>query len=853
MEIDLELYRSGVPVSATPPVRLSVIDIAPESPQRTLVFVHGFGGRAMQWMYQLREFSIKNRVIAFDLRGHGLSDKPPGRYTMDEIQTDLIHALDWMGITEKIVMVGHSFGGAVVIEFTHRHPERVERMVLIASAGEYRLTGMGALALRLPLPILRLIEPFTRQWLHAPARVLKPWYLNNLSRWNGWSMMRDITTPALVIRGNRDRVFDPRLFAEVARALPNSEEVDVGASAHMVMLERREAVNRAIKRFLASSANEKPTATWSTSALSDEETRRAELLRDRPWLKNYDPGVPYTIAIPNVPVHEFLRSASRRFPRRTALSFEGRQISYQQLEQESNRFASALRGLGLSRGARVLLLLPNIPQMVICFYGVLKAGATPVFTLPDTPPGELARQVRDAGAEVLVAIPQFAPAVQQACLEAGSAQGGPLAHVIYTSAAEYLPALKRLAIQMDGLRRAEYRLPSLEPSPHTPKLHALQALLKSQPKEAPDVLLTSTDLAAIVYTGGTTADPKGVMLSHRNLVANTLQTRHWIPDAREGRERFLCVIPFSHIYGLTTALNIPTALGATLILKPRFVVADILETIKRQQPTIFPGVPQMYVSISNFPGVRKYNVSSIKACISGSAPLAVETQEQFEKLTRGRLVEGYGLTEASPVTHANPLNGLRKVGSIGIPIPSTEAKIVDLARRKREVPPGQVGELAVRGPQVMLGYWQNPDATRAVITDDGWLLTGDVAQMDADGYFRLIARKADLWYPSEGRTQTPAFPRDVEEVLHEIPQVKEAAVVAVAGQPIAFVIPKTGRDGNSIRPSAADLIAYCKRRLPPEIVPRLVIFMDDFPRTFIGKVLRRELAKRYEEHAKRNA
>jgi long-chain acyl-CoA synthetase len=348
------------------------------------------------------------------------------------------------------------------------------------------------------------------------------------------------------------------------------------------------------------------------------------------------------------------------------------------------------------------------------------------------------------------------------------------------------------------------------------------------------------------FTGGTTADPKGVMLSHYNLVANALQTRHWIPDAQEGSERFLCVIPFSHSYGLTAALTVPIALGAALILKPKFEVGDTLKAIKRFKPTIFPGVPQMYVAIKDVPGVRKYGISSIKACISGSAPLPMEVQEAFEKLTRGRLVEGYGLTEAAPVTHANPLNGIRKVGSIGIPLPNTEARVVGLRHGTKEVPTGMIGELAVSGPQVMMGYWQDPQATDEALrtlagsSGERWLLTGDVAQVDAEGYFRIIARKADLWYP--GRLDEPAFPRDVEEVIFEIPQVKEAAVVAIAGQPIAFVITQKER------PTAQALIAYCKRRLPPELVPRLVIFVDDFPRSFIGKVLRRELPKLFEEN-----
>jgi long-chain acyl-CoA synthetase len=252
-------------------------------------------------------------------------------------------------------------------------------------------------------------------------------------------------------------------------------------------------------------------------------------------------------------------------------------------------------------------------------------------------------------------------------------------------------------------------------------------------------------------------------------------------------------------------------------------------------------VPSMYMAINNFRGARNYGIKSIKACMSGSAPLPVEVQEAFEKLTKGHLVEGYGLTEASPVTHANPLDEKRKIGTIGLPLPSTEAKIVDLAKRSKEVKPGQIGELAVRGPQVMLGYWKNPAATREVLTEDGWLLTGDVAQMDAEGYFRIVSRKADMWYPSNLKKE-PAFPRDIEEVIYEIPQVKEVAVTAIAGRPFAFVI------GGKESPTPKAIIEYARRRLPDHLVPRFVIFMEDFPRTFIGKVLRRELAKRYERH-----
>ncbi len=569
---------------------------------------------------------------------------------------------------------------------------------------------------------------------------------------------------------------------------------------------------------------------------SSEDLQRSELIKERPWLAHYDQGVPYTIAVPRVPAGHLLRSAARRFPSRPALIFEGKSLSYQQLEAEANRFGRFLLSLGVKPGDRVMLVLPNLPQLVIAYFGALKAGAVAVFTLPTNQPEELVRQLCNCGASVLVTLTQFDTLIHRLKTQLQPGCDSPLRHVIFAHIADYLPPLKRLALQLSPEQRQRHLLDiPLDANTYVWRQH-----LPQTSPEPLEIDIAPTDLAVIMYTGGTTADPKGVMLSHRNLVANALQTRHWMPEAQEGQERFLSVLPFSHSYGLTAALDVPISLGATMIVKARFEVEDILQTIQKRRPTLFPGVPQMYIAIQDYPGVRKYGISSIKACISGSAPLPVEVQESFEKLTRGRLVEGYGLTEAGPVTHANPLDGLRKVGSIGVPLPSTQARLVDLRKGKQIVPVGQIGELAVRGPQVMLGYWDDPQGTRKVLSADGWLLTGDVAQMDSDGYFRIIARKADMWYPT--RPGKPAFPRDLEEVLAEIPQVKEAAVVAIAHQPVAFVIVRQDP------PTTEAITAYCKRRLPPELVPRLVILVDDFPRTFIGKVLRRELARRFEEN-----
>ncbi|MFN8435554.1 MAG: alpha/beta fold hydrolase [Anaerolineales bacterium] len=816
MDIDFDLYRYEVRISSDPLVRLSAIDVSPASPKHTIVFIHGFGGKAEQWQYQMQKFAMDNRVIALDMRGHGLSDKPSTGYDMERIQLDLETALTQLKVSTPFVLIGHSFGGAVVTEYALKHPDHIEKLIIIATAGEFRLSPLFKLGLNLPSSVLRLIGPFTRKWLHAPPHALREFYHSNMAKWRGWDRFSQLTVPTLVIRGHRDIVFDRPLFEKVAGSIPGAEDADIGVSGHMVMLERREAVDRAIANFLKGDAKK----SWRDKSFIIPRTQRDDLKTERTWLNHYEEGVPYTVDVPRIPAHHLLRSAVRRFPNRTALFFEGAKITYRELNHEVNRFANALLAQGIGKGARVVLLLPNIPQMVIGFYGTLKAGGVAVLIPPMTEPEELIRQVKEADASVLVTMSTWAGLAKQI------QEGAGVPHVVLTDPGQYLSLLKYWVSRWRNRGLDFYNA-----------LH-WNRWLAQQDTKSPGTDVQSNDMAVIIYTGGTTGQSKGVMLSHRNLVANALQTRHWLPGAHEGRERFLCVVPFFHSYGMTAALNVPVSLGSALILKPQFKTLDVLKSIKKYKPTIFPGSPSMYVAINNFSGVRKYGISSIKACISGSAPLPMEVQEAFEKLTKGKLVEGYGLTEASPITHANPLSKNRRLGTIGVPLPSTEAVIVDLVSGRKEVDHGQIGELAVRGPQVMMGYWKNDAATKQVITDDGWLLTGDVAQMDEDGFCRIIARKADMWYPEKGG-KDPAFPRDVEEVIYEIPQVKEVAVVAVAGSPFAFVI--AGRE----KTSPESVIAYCKRRLPPHLVPRFVIFMEEFPRTFIGKVLRRELAKRY--------
>ncbi|MFN2199416.1 MAG: alpha/beta fold hydrolase [Anaerolineales bacterium] len=821
MDIDLELYRREARVSYNPAVNVSVIDIAPDVPLGTMVFLHGFGGDARQWRYQLREFSVKNRVVALDLRGHGQSDRPAAGYSMDRLLDDVIAALDVLGIAGKFVLIGHSFGGAIAAEFAVQYPERISQLILIATAGEFHLNPLYRTAMKLPTQVLRQLNRPTRNWLQAPPEILRRMYYDTLRDWRGWKLFEQISVPTLVIRGHRDTVFEKEHFVGVTQTIPNADEVNVGYSGHMVMIERRDAVNREIERFISSAPR-----TWR---YEPTDLPQQTLFANRPWLYQYERDVPYTIAVPPVSLVDLLHSAARRFPSRTALEAQGQTMTYQQLLGEIKQFASALQKFGVEKGERVFIMLPNLPALVVAFFGSLKAGAVVVFTTPDAKPVDMLTQIEQTQSGFVITLSENTELIQ--VLDGMTT----VRQLILVDRS--LPGALRKRLSNSGSRAGNPELQEklLSTGKHLPYRDLLRAFAAApQPVE-----INPRETAVIVYTGGTTSTPKGVMLSHRNLVANAIQVRHWMPDAQEGQEIFLAVVPLTHSYGLTAALNVPISLGATLILKTHFDLYDVLQTIKRLRPTIFPGVPGMYMAINNTPGVRGYGIASIKYCLSGSAPLPVEVQEAFERLTKGRLVEGYGLTEASPVTHVNPLQGGQHPGSIGVPLPSTEAQIVDLAKGQKVVPVGQIGELAVRGPQVMLGYWQDPESTHAVLTRDGWLLTGDVAQMDPSGFFHLIARKVDMWYPR--KQGEPAFPRDVEEVIYEIPQVSEVVVVAIAGQPVAFV--KADRE----RPESEAVISYCKRRLPPELVPRLVIFVDDFPRTFIGKVLRRELANQYSQ------
>ncbi len=821
IQLDLNLYRVEVPIRGVADARLSVVDVHPEGAEKTLVLVHGYAGCAETWEYQINHFGHQYRVVVPDLRGHGLSDAPFSEYTMPELVDDIDAIAEALDLSEKFVLVGHSFGGSICVEYAAAHPERLEKLILIATAGEYPLPRSAALLSRVPVAIFRPLWKYRPRW-NAEVHVMKRMMLNNLRRWRGWELMEKIQTPTLVITGERDRYFPRWVFDRVKQAIPGAEVMDVGASKHKVQLERHQAVNRAIERFVQEEAG-------GSKRLWREGGLRSQLLARRPWLNNYGTHTPYTCPIPRQPLHRFLEAAAERVPHQTATVFYGSRLTYRQLDQRANRFAHALRGLGVRPGDRVMIVLPNIPQMIIAYYAVLKIGGVVVLPNPEAGAVQIFRQVQQTGAQVLVTLNEFLGLARQL-------QKRVPIKIIFTdiraalSARVYRQLLERW--KAAGFRPSERLMPAED---H----YQMEDLLLDAPPDSPGVTVNSEDLAAVLFTSGTTAEPKGVCLTHLNLLANAFQTRHWIPEVQYGREVFLAVIPLTHSYGMTTAMNIPIAIAATIVLLPVFELEQVLGHIREYRPTIFPGVPSIYALINQAPDVRSYGLDSIKACISGAAPLPVEVKEAFEKLTRGRLVEGYGLTEAAPVTHANPLAGKEKAGSIGVPIPNTDARIVDLVTGE-DLPPGQIGELLVRGPQVMRGYWPLEDsAPTDEVLRDGWLATGDVAVMDPDGFFTIISRKRDTIMAGE----YSVYPRDVEEVLYENSKVLEAAVVGVSaredGQRVkAFVVP---RPGTSL--TKEELLELCRKRLEEYAVPWEIEFREELPKSFIGKVLRRMLVE----------
>ncbi|PKR79232.1 long-chain fatty acid--CoA ligase [Halalkalibacillus sediminis] len=552
----------------------------------------------------------------------------------------------------------------------------------------------------------------------------------------------------------------------------------------------------------------------------------------KPWFKHYPEEIPTSIEYDNIPLQDFLEKSATKLPDKVAIHFMGKEITYQELFDSSKKMASYFQDLGLQKGDRVAIMLPNTPQAVISYYGALMAGGIVVQTNPLYTERELEYQLKDSGSKFLVCLDILLP-------RASSVKGNTdVEHIIVAGIKDYLPFPKNMLYPM--IQKKQYNI-VVKPE-HGGGTHVWNRVMEEATGdyEKPEID-PKEDLALLQYTGGTTGYPKGVMLTHFNLVSNTQMCSKWLYKTEYGKEVVLGILPFFHVYGMTTVMNNSIMMAQKMVLIPKFDVDGVLKAIDKQKPTLFPGAPTIYIGLLNHPKLSKYDLSSIEACISGSAPLPSEVQEQFEKVTGGRLVEGYGLTESSPVTHSNFVWENRRGGTIGVPWPDTDSKIFKMETTE-EAEVGEVGEIVVKGPQIMKGYWNRPEETANTLKD-GWLLTGDMGYMDEDGYFYVVDRKKDMIIAGGFNI----YPREVEEVLYEHDAILETVVAGIPdpyrGETVkAYIVLKEGHEVTE-----DNLDKFCRENLAAYKVPKIYEFREELPKTAVGKILRRKLVDEEKE------
>jgi long-chain acyl-CoA synthetase len=562
----------------------------------------------------------------------------------------------------------------------------------------------------------------------------------------------------------------------------------------------------------------------------------------KPWLKHYESYVPEHIDYPRTTLPQSLEETARKHPDYVSIIFKDTKITYKEYMDAVKMFANALKGLGVKKGDRVAIHLPNCPQFMISYAATLWIGGIVVPCNPVYTAREMEHQLNDSGAEVIVTLSAMYPTIKQI------RDKTKLRHVVVAKIKTYFPPFLRFLFTLLREKKSGHAI-DISGDENT---HWFNDLLQSSPPEAQMADLTPEDTAVLMYTGGTTGVSKGAQLTHKNIFANAYQVLAWVNGFDAGNS-VLTTLPLYHSYAMTCCMNPGSVTPGTAILVPDpRDIEDILKTIEKHKPDLYPGVPALYVSLINHPDVNKYDLSSIKSCVSGAAPLPVEVQEKFQELTGARLVEGYGLSEASPVTHANPIWGESRLGTIGVPYPDTEVKIADIETGEKIMGPGEPGELCIRGPQVMKGYWNMPTETANTLRPDPeggdpWLHTGDIAAMDEDGYFKIVDRKKDMILGAGGYN---IYPREIEDVLYEHPKIKEAAAAGIfvpdKGERVkAYIVLKEGQSATE-----EEILEFCRENLAPYKVPKFIEFRDDLPKTLVGKILRRALV---EEEAKRQA
>jgi len=555
---------------------------------------------------------------------------------------------------------------------------------------------------------------------------------------------------------------------------------------------------------------------------------------EKPWLKSYEKGVPEFLKYEEICMPDILDRTAKQFPDKTALIFQGFTQNFKELKDMVDRFATCLADFGVKKGDAVAILLPNVIPCVAAYFAILKVGGVAVMNNPLYSDPELEHQFNDSGSKVLVTLDLLGNRMIDLRPKTKIKQ------IVYTSIGDYLPFPKSLLFPLVGKKKK--LAADVKPAPDVFKWKDCIAKYGSKP---PAVKVGFTDVAMYQYTGGTTGVSKGVMLTHANLSKQCQQLKAWFPTFEKGSEIMLGALPYFHVFGVETTMNYSIFMGFAQILVPKPQPEPLLEAIQKFRPTFTPLVPTMYIGMLNHPNLKKTDMSCIKGAFSGSAPLPVEVIHDFEKLTGAVIVEGFGMTETTPVTHINPFaDGTRKVGSVGLPISDTECRIVDLEDGVTDMPVGERGELIVKGPQIMLGYKGKPEETAQTLRD-GWIYTGDIATMDEDGYFYIVDRKKDMIISGGFNV----YPRDIDEVFYLHPKVQEACSIGiphpVRGESVkVFVVLKEGETATQ-----EELIEYCKTRLATFKLPTEIEFRKELPKTNVGKILRKQL--RAEELEKR--
>jgi len=538
------------------------------------------------------------------------------------------------------------------------------------------------------------------------------------------------------------------------------------------------------------------------------------------------PTVPASGVRPLV-VPDLLTGAAQDFPRGMATHFFGAEVTYADLLGQTLKFAASLKGMGIGPGDRVAVMLPNCPQAAVSVFALHWLGAACVMVNPTSPAPEIAFLLGDSEARAAILLDHFFPRMNEA-----RANSPRCTDVIVTSLRDAMPGTMAMLYRLKATRDSLFTA-----VPYGYGVHRWKDMLKGQEHKGPPNAEPST-LALLQYTGGTTGRPKGVLLTHANLTENVMQMGEWLFEARRGQERLLAVLPYFHVFGLTCALLFPVGMAGAVIMQPRFEVPEVLKAIGKLKPSLLPAIPAMFAALVRDPRVKRETFSSLSWCISGSSALSEKAAQLFLDRTGIEILQGYGLTETSPVTHVNPAYGLRKRGSIGPPVARTECRIVDLEAGTTEMPRGEPGELVIRGPQVMQGYWRLPEETAQALRD-GWLYTGDVATVDDEGYYYIVDRKKEMVITAGFNV----YPSEVEQAILEMGGVKEVAVIGLPddlrGEDVAaYLVLDEG-----VTLSAEEVRRHCRERLAAHKVPRVVRFRSEFPKSLIGKVLKRELKR----------